>query len=337
MSVRVSEVLFGKRAFWAAALAGCACTVSSPTHASENGASFYLLGSGGPEAAILPPVEGVFFDNTVYYYSGEAGAERELVVGGDVVLGLEGQVLADFATLLWVPSTDFIGGTLALGAALPIGYTKAEAGAVLTGPGGNQVSVSADDDAVIVADPVLNAAISWDVGGNWHVQAGAMVNIPIGHYREDELANLSFHRWAVDTSFAASWHDAQLGWDVSGKVGVTFNGENDYTNYETGDELHFEAAIEKIFSPAFSAGAQFYYYDQISGDSGDGAVLGPNKGRVSALGVTAAYNFRLGKTPVTARFRIFDEFDVERRMDGTAAFFSLTLPLSMKMPAGQGA
>jgi hypothetical protein len=33
--------------------------------ASEGGASLYLLGSGGPGNAVMPPLRGVFFDNEV--------------------------------------------------------------------------------------------------------------------------------------------------------------------------------------------------------------------------------------------------------------------------------
>ena len=37
-------------------------------NASEGGASLYLLGSGGPEAAVPPPLQGVYADNTIYVY-----------------------------------------------------------------------------------------------------------------------------------------------------------------------------------------------------------------------------------------------------------------------------
>ncbi|MEI9891129.1 MAG: hypothetical protein WDN45_11690 [Caulobacteraceae bacterium] len=50
--------------------------LSGRAAASEGGASFYLLGSGGPEAAVLPPVKGVFFDNQLYAYSGNGGGGK---------------------------------------------------------------------------------------------------------------------------------------------------------------------------------------------------------------------------------------------------------------------
>ncbi|OCP35780.1 hypothetical protein [Ensifer sp. LC163] len=45
-------------------------TAPTATQAAEGGAGFYLLGTRGPGAAILPPA-GLFFQNDVYYYQGD--------------------------------------------------------------------------------------------------------------------------------------------------------------------------------------------------------------------------------------------------------------------------
>src|SRR6187399_2716748 len=131
----------------AGAIASAAALCATPAAASDGGASLYLLGSGGPGAAMLPPVEGVFFDNTFYYYDGSAEATRQFVVGGNVVAGLDATIAADFVTLLWVPSTDVLGGTFAIGASLPAGLPDVTVSAVLTGPLGGTVGVSREDDA----------------------------------------------------------------------------------------------------------------------------------------------------------------------------------------------
>jgi hypothetical protein len=313
-----------------------AVAISSPALAGEGGASFYLLGSGGPEAAILPPVQGVFFDNTYYRYSGDAQADKQFVVGGNLVAGLNATINADFVTLEWVPSTDFLGGTVGLGAALPVGRPDVNVSVVLTGPRGRPVSISARDAATIVADPVFTADESWSLGGGWHTSVTATVNVPIGEYREGQLANLSFHRWIVDTSGALTWHDEKSGWDVSAKAGFTFNGTNHYDDYKSGTDFHIEGSVEKAFSKSFSAGLQIYHLSQITGDSGAGATLGPNKGRVTGVGPTVAFNFSVGKTPVTLRMRYFEEFGIKRRLNGSAFFLSIDLPLAMKLPAAVG-
>jgi hypothetical protein len=327
----------GTRALALAVIAGNAAVAAAPARAGEGGASFYLLGSGGPGAAELPPVAGIFFDNTVYFYSGKARGSRRFVVGGNVVAGLDATIVADFATLLWVPTTNFMGGTLAFGATLPVGQPDVEVEAVLTGPLGGTFDLRREDKATMIGDPVLSAEAGWKVGTDVHAALTATVNVPVGHYREGQLSNLSFHRWIVDTSAALTWKDRTAGWDVSGKAGLTFNGTNDFTDYDSGTDLHLEASVEKSFSKQFAAGLQAYHLHQLTGDSGSGATLGSNKGRVTGFGPTAAYSFTVGKTPVTARLRYFEEFWVKKRLDGRALFFSLDFPLKMNLPAGAGA
>ncbi len=300
--------------------------------ASESAASLYLLGSGGPGAAVTPPYKGLYFDNVGYFYDGGAGGSKTFVVGGKVVADLSAQVAADFATALWVPTNHFLGGVLAIGAALPVGHPSVEAAAFLTGPLGNRFSAARTDSAWLVGDPIGTALVGW-THGKLAYQLGAMLNVPIGQYREGQLANLAFHRWAGDASFAATWHDNATGWDVSGKAGVTFNGTNTATQYTTGTELHLEAAIEKTFGRAISLGVQGYYFDQLTGDSGPGAILGPFKGQVVGLGATAAHTFLLGKYPATLRVRGMTEFDATNRLEGNSVWLEFNVPLSMTLPA----
>lgn len=326
------KTLFGRTsAFTLAALGLPLALVPNTASATEGAASVYVLGTGVPGAGASPPLEGVYFDDTIYVYNGSAAAGKQFVIGGNVVADIEATVVADFLTTLWVPSTNFAGGTLAVGVTLPVGAPMIDAGVTVTGPGGAQIGISRHDSTLVIGDPVVNAAVGWK-SGKTNIRASTMLNVPVGHYREGQLANLAFHRWAVDTSLAISWIDPAAGWDVSGKAGVTFNGRNDYTKYHSGDEFHFEGAAEKSFSPKFSAGVLGYYFTQISGDSGTGARLGAFKGEVAGLGVTAATNIVMGRSPATFRLRATKEFGARNRLEGTSVLLSLTLPLYMKMP-----
>ncbi len=313
------------------AIAWAAC--AGQARASESGASVYLLGTGGPEAAIMPPVQGVFFANTAYYYSGSAGGGKEFTLGGHVVADLKANIAADFPSVAWVPSTDIAGGTLMLGAALPGGRPTADVSATVVGPLGRPINLEESDSAFIIGDPLVTAALGWKFG-KISVQASTLLNIPVGDYHPGELANLAFHRWAEDGSLAVTWHDDKSGWDVSGKAGVTFNGENDVTDYRTGTEFHLEGTVEKTLTPAFSIGAQAFYYQQVTGDSGPGAVLGAFEGEDIGVGGTAAYHFALGQTPMTLRLHGTAEVDTRDRPQGEAIWLDLTFPLMMKLPKG---
>ncbi|HEX7857128.1 MAG TPA: transporter [Sphingobium sp.] len=317
--------------FCAGMASGLIALCASPAFADENGASIYLLGSGGPSAAVLPPLKGIYFGNSVYVYDASSNSQRNFNLGGNLVANVDTTLVANFTSVLWVPSTNVLGGTLAVGALLPVGAPIVDAAAFLTGPAGRQVGVSVHDSALVVGDPLVTAEMGWK-SGKIHVAFSGLLNIPVGEYREHQLANLSFHRWAGDLSTAVSWHDEESGWDVSGKIGLTINGKNDFTDYNSGNDLHFEASVEKTLSKQFSLGVQGYHFEQISDDSGSGARLGAYRGRITGLGGTVAYSTILGRSPSTFRLQVFQEFGAENRMEGTAFMLSLSLPLHMKMP-----
>jgi hypothetical protein len=310
---------------------GLALMLAEQAQASEGGASIYLLGSGGPGAAIMPPLQGVFFENTLYDYTGEAEAGRNFQVGGNVVSGLKAAMPADFFEAEWVPTTHFLGGTLGVGAALPIGGPSVDVDAVLSGPLGRQFSVVRHDSTFVVGDPLLTGALGWKTG-NLNLQLDALVNVPVGNYRDGALANLAFHRWAEDASFAASWRDAKWGWDATAKVGFTFNGTNASTQYTTGTEFHAEGSVEKILSKHWEIGVQGYLFQQVSGDSGSGDRVGAFEGHVIGLGGQAAYSFMLGRAPVTLRLHGTTEFDATNRLQGRSIWLDFVMPLWVKLP-----
>ena len=43
------------------------------------------------------------------------------------------------------------------------------------------------------------------------------------------------------------------------------------------------------------------HYQQVTGDSGAGATIGPYKGRVTAVGGTVGYTFEVGQIPVSTQ------------------------------------
>ena len=144
------------------------------------------------------------------------------------------------------------------------------------------------------------------------------MNVPIGDYNNGALDNLAFNRWSVDINAAATWLDPTIGFELSAAAGITFNEKNSATNYKTGEEFHLEFAALQHFSKSFSAGLVGYHYQQISGDSGSGAVLGAFKGRVTALGPQIALTFPVNGIPVNVSGRFFAEFGAKNRLEGTA-------------------
>jgi len=298
-----------------------------PAQAAEGGHGVYLLGLRGPGAGILPP-EGVYFSDSFYYYSGSAQASRGFPTeGGQIAAGLNAKVRLDLVSAAWTTPVQILGGNLAFSALLPIGGPSVNANATLASPlfpAG--IAVAAHDSVFTYGDPAFSATLGWH-SGNFHWTTGVTTFVPVGDYRQGALANVANHRLAADVNGAITWLDPNIGLDLSAALGVTFNQENAATNYKTGNEFHFEWAAVQNLSKQFSIGVVGYYYKQITGDSGLGATLGAFKGEVTAVGGTIGYNFKIGNLPVATRLKIYREFDVTNRLEGTAGFVTLSMPL----------
>jgi hypothetical protein len=287
--------------------------------AAEGGSGVYLLGFRGPAAGVTPP-PGVFFNNQIYYYFGaEANANFDLA-NDQVALNVDADAIIDLATAMWVTQHQVLGGNLGFSVTVPFGYLDISAQLA------NLTNIS--DDVFTIGDPFVSAFVGWHMG-NWHLQTGVAVNVPIGDYQNGEIAQVAKHWWGTDVFAALTWLDPTTGIDISNTVGFTFNVENQETNYRTGTEFHWEWAVVKNFSPRFAAGLNGYYYKQLTDDGGSGKspLLGGFKGEVAAIGATATYNFQVGVIPVSTQVRYYHEFAAKNRLEGDVVFLSLTMPL----------
>jgi hypothetical protein len=302
----------------ALAAVACLAAFAQGLFAAESGSGAYLLGIKGQGAGITPP-PGLFFSNQIYSYSGSVGGSIPFE-GGGVGVGVKGQPTVDIASILWVTNTSVLGGNLGFTATVPVGQVNINA---------QVAGLSARDDVFTFGDPSFGAFVGHH-SGKVHSQFGATLFLPIGDYQDGDLANLAKHRAAADVFSAVTWFDPESGVDFSNTVGITFNARNTATDYTTGTEFHWEGSLTKKITPQFSAGVVGYYYKQLTADSGPGtAVLGDFKGEVSALGLTAGYDFMAGNTPVSTRVRYYHEFSAKSRLEGDAVFVSVSMPLSI--------
>ncbi len=108
---------------------------------------------------------------------------------------------------------------------------------------------------------------------------------------------------------------------------MTFNLRNTATDYQSGTEFHAEGALNQHFPFGLAAGVGGYFYQQLTGDTGPGAVLGSFRGRVAAVGPLLSYTFKVDTQQVTISGRWFHEFDTKRRVRGDSIFASLSFPL----------
>ncbi len=337
-----------RRAITGAILTSLSLAVGGQAFAAEQAKSIYLLGSTTSMAGLTPP-PGTYVSSFSYVYVGEgSGAvaiSRTLPQSGqsfpspaslqlNADMSVRARVALDVMSMLWVAPQKVLGGNFGVGALVPVGYQEVNvdvnARAALTFPNGTTLqggrSLRISDDTFAAGDPLATAFLGWN-SGNWHWKAAGLVNIPIGSYNKTDLVNMGFNRWAADMTGSVTWLDPKSGVEASLATGFTLNGENPDTNYRTGTEFHVEGALMQHLSKSVSMGVAGYYYRQVTGDSGAGAVLGAFKGEVAAIGPNVTYNFQLGTVPVLTSLRWLHEFDAKNRLEGDSGFLTVTIPL----------
>ena len=72
-------------------------------------------------------------------------------------------------------------------------------------------------------------------------------------------------------------------------------------------------------------GVSGFYYQQISGDSGSGAVLGDFKGRTAGIGPVLSYVTKVWKKDLVAELKWLPEIDVNHRTEGDYIWFKLAM------------
>ena len=322
-----SQLLFG-----GLCLAG-SLSIVQPTQAAEYGWGEYLLGLTLPMAGYVPG-PGVYFSESTWFYKGSADGNLGLPLGRNIGLGVHEQFAVNIATLSWITETKILGGSLGFALTAPFGKADVSVDASFTGPLGVNRQAGISQTATGTMDSALTALLGWTEGNNhWSLSATGI--IPTGNYDPDKVAFLGLYRPGVDLKAAYTYLDPKVGTEFSGAVGVTLNGINAITDYQTGTELHVEAAVIQHFKlesktvEEFQVGVGGYVYQQMTGDGGSGDSVGPFIGRTVALGPIVGYTFKVGETPVTLNARWFHEFDVANRVQGDSGFLTMSLPLQV--------
>jgi hypothetical protein len=101
---------------------------------------------------------------------------------------------------------------------------------------------------------------------------------------------------------------------------MTFNTENNDTDYKSGSVVHVEASVQQLLPPGpglIGLGANAFLYEQVTGDSGSGAVLGDFKGRSIGIGPVIDYILPLkNESLLVAEFKWLPELSTDNRLEG---------------------
>lgn len=291
------------RAITSRAMAGwlgvaLAASLSGPARADEGGANLYLAGSFASMAAV-PGVAG--WSTSLTYY--HATAKIQPVT--------EKADLA-YAGVTYSFATPVLDGQLALSLFGAVG--RMDVG----------IADIRNDTRLGIMDVTPAASLRWSAG-NHNYLVYTLTNAPSGTYNASRLANFGIGHWGQDGGFGYTYYDKDLGYELSAVAGMTYNFENPKTKYQNGIDAHIDFSASKFIGTQYQLGLVGYVYQQVTGDYGRGATLGPFKGRVAALGPQAGYLFPVGGAQGYMNLKFYREFAGENRPAGWNLWLTISI------------
>jgi hypothetical protein len=284
------------------------------TMAGEGGTSHVLPGATAT-LSDLPGTSPAWFVKPMYLnYNGSASAQIPTAAGITTNLDATANTLA-IAVGRTFEQTVLGGAHYTFAVALP--YTWLDISGNVQLPSGGSVArhseVSGFGDLAVL--PVM---LAWKTG-DWQINAFLPIFAPTGSYEKGRLGNPGLNYWTFDPVIGAVYANKASGFNAMAHVGYAMNTENPDTDYQSGSLLHFEGVIQQIVplgSGFLSLGAEGFYFEQVTGDSGDGATLGDFKGRTAGLGPVLGYIQPFGKETLVVELKWLPELDTKNRLEG---------------------
>ena len=288
-------------------------------YAGEGGGSHYGPGFYGDFGVAMASDPGFYLRHDLYYSKADASGKR-IVQYGELRANLDVEVAMYMMTGTMVLDKEILGGRYAFGACVPVTYSHVSSDIVL-----GSITSSVDDDLTAIGDPgIIPASIFWNFG-NFHINAYETITVPIGSYDKDRDVNAGLNYWSFETNLAATYLHPEKGYEISAVLGYIYNTENDDTDYQTGREFHVEYMLNQFLSETFALGLHGFYYKQITGDSGSGAILGDFKGEAAGIGPALMWTPKIKDKDVVISAKWLSEFDTERRLEGDHLFLNFTM------------
>jgi hypothetical protein len=224
-------------------------------------------------------------------------------------------VFAVYMTRLSVLGAHWAFGTIQM---LRISSQSADAG-LRGGPLHNQsTTIGGLGDGIFIP-----AMLNWNFG-QLHLTGAFSIYAPTGQYSATRIISIGLNRWAFEPDVGITWMD-EKGHEASLFTGYTFNTENPADHYYSGQEFHADFTLVQHFTNRFVFGLSGYAFQQITADSGSGAILGPFKGRVIALGPIVGRTIAINEVPVHLALKYDVEFAEQNRSSGNELWFTASV------------
>ena len=214
--------------------------------------------------------------------------------------------------------TSVLGGRLGFNLYVPVGSARTQIDQLVTGalgPIGFAKQSSISDRLTSFGDPAPQLSLKWNQGVN-NFMVYSRGGVPVGDYNPDRIVNLGDGHASWDNGFGYTYFDTTTGLEFTAVSGLTYNFKNPHTDYQNGIDWHIDLEASRFLTKQFYVGAVGYSFNQLTGDTGSGATLGPYLSRISAVGPEVGVLFPVGGMQGSLNLRGYWEFAAQNRSSG---------------------
>lgn len=318
------------RAIVIAALAALISTRPISVLAEEGGAGHYMPGAMASFVDAMPGRSTLALANFFTFY--DASSPR-LELGGLIAAGVDATAYADTVLALYQTPFQLLGADTAVAIAFPYVWMEVEGDVTTTRPGilgGGTTTRRARDTTDGIGDielfPFILGSKALDGDLKYDLRLG--IYAPTGGYEQGRLANTGKNYWTFEPGVLASYVSSRFGTELSGYFGADINTENDDTDYQSGEVVHFDGTIAQhlpLGAGIAGVGATGFVYEQVGGDSGSGARLGSFEGHAEGIGPAISYVMKIAEHDLAAEAKWLREVDSKRRLEGDYVWFKVGL------------
>jgi len=288
--------------------------------AEEGAGGHYMPGATATFIDALPGKPAIVAADAYTYYHGTVGASRPLEFGGLLTLGAHATAHADTILGIYETPLQVLGGNYSAAILIPYVWMEVNAQVQRTGPLGGIQTFSARDTANGIGDILLYPfMLGWTNALDIKYDVRLGVYAPTGPYDVGHLANTGRNYWTFEPGASVSWLSTKIGTEVTLFAGFDISTKNNATDYQSGEVFHLDATVAQhlpLLGGFAGIGANGFYYQQISGDSGSGATLGGFEGRTVGVGPAVSYAHKIGSLDLAAEVKWLPEINVEKRLKG---------------------
>ncbi|AJR06402.1 hypothetical protein C9J03_17370 [Photobacterium gaetbulicola] len=305
-------------ALLAALVAPCQVT------AEEGGSGHYLPGTLSSRINQIPPSKSLNVYMDLSGFDGSTQSELSVPLAGLAVNDLSITTQTYSMNLVWNPGIRLKGGwQYAMAIALP--YSSVEVSA--SQEHNVQGHRLRDRDSGLGDIMIAPLMLAYSLSEYWLTELHFNLYAPTGNFEPGKLANVGKNYWSVSPVAWLQYIEPVTGQEFTVSGGIDWNTKNEDTDYQTGTQMHVDSTLIQYIPLLWGftgIGLSGYWYQQLSSDSGSGAVSGDFKAKAVGLGPVISYRATWSGRPVRAELKWTNELEVRNRAEGDRLSFKLS-------------